>query len=141
MRYITLKTDKQVSFKKRYHPGIKIKKLRWGNAGIRILKNFKFENSYILLFRKYFKRVAKKTRYKIHKKWRAWVFIKYNQPLSKKSKNSRMGKGKGSFLRWCSKLKTGHIIIETKRIKFFRFFNYKKKIEKLVNTKFATVVK
>ena len=133
MRYLKLKLGNQVSFKKRYHPGLKIKKLRWGSIGIRLLSNLKFEHSYVLLFKKYFKRVIRRTKYKNLKKWRAWVFIKYNQPISKKSKNSRMGKGKGSFLRWCAKLKTGHILIETKRVRIYKFINYKKKIEKLTN--------
>lgn len=38
--------------------------------------------------------------------------LKFNYPISKKSKNSRMGKGKGTFLRWVISLKINSIIMK-----------------------------
>lgn len=46
--------------------------------------------------------------------------LKANFPISKKSKNSRMGKGKGSFVRWLIKLNQGVSIIEFKNINYYR---------------------
>lgn len=43
-----------------------------------------------------------------------------NFPISKKSKNARMGKGNGSFLRWVVKLAQGSTILEFKNINYYR---------------------
>ena len=44
---------------------------------------------------------------------RIWMFLWPNHILTRKSKNSRMGKGKGSFNRWVLKLRRGTTIVET----------------------------
>jgi ribosomal protein L16/L10AE len=63
-----------------------------------------------------------------------WIFLKPNYPISKKSKNSRMGKGVGSFIRWVVKLNQGFIFIRT------RNFNWKslKKLQTLVKRNFGS---
>jgi large subunit ribosomal protein L16 len=48
----------------------------------------------------------------IKKNYKIWVNILPNYVISRKSKNSRMGKGKGSFERWVVRLKQGHILSE-----------------------------
>lgn len=52
-----------------------------------------------------------------------------NIVLTKKSKNSRMGKGKGSFVRWCSLLRAGFILVEFYGFKVFHIKKYAKKLE------------
>lgn len=43
---------------------------------------------------------------------RAWLGLRANYPLSKKPKNARMGKGKGSFTRWALRIKPGRALVE-----------------------------
>lgn len=60
------------------------------------LKYLKIELIYISIFKKILKTLFKKS---ILKK-NYWVYWGSFYPLTKKSKNSRMGKGKGLLLRW-----------------------------------------
>ena len=45
-----------------------------------------------------------------------WICLRNNFPISKKSKNSRMGKGKGAFLRWVVKVPSNLIILKFKTL-------------------------
>ena len=64
-------------------------------------REYRFELIHFGIFKKYIKKVSKKNKIsKLFSKKNVWVFWKPNFPLTKKSKNSRMGKGKGAFLRW-----------------------------------------
>ncbi len=68
---------------------------------VRINREFRFELIQFGIFKKYIKKVSKKNKIsKLFLKKNVWIFWKPNYPLTKKSKNSRMGKGKGAFLRW-----------------------------------------
>jgi len=66
---------------------------------------------------------------------RIWLNLKPNHIFTRKSKNSRMGKGKGSFNRWCLKLRRGVTILESiglpKKLllNFVTFFNKKSKLK------------
>lgn len=40
------------------------------------------------------------------------MFLHKNYPLTKKSKNARMGKGKGSLIRYCSRISQNHNLLE-----------------------------
>ena len=73
-----------------------------------ILKNFK----------KLFKKNLK-IKYNFLNKPSLWMLLSTNFPLTKKSKNSRMGKGKGSFLRWSMRVK--------KNLLLFKFYSINKK--------------
>jgi hypothetical protein len=85
------------SFKKRYKCGYKCRKLIYGNIGIFFSKNYSVENVYLFDLKKKFKFFL--TKYKKNLNKNIWIFIKKNYPISKKAKNSRMGKGKGKFIR------------------------------------------
>ena len=61
------------------------------------------------------------------KKFYSFVFLSCNHCFSKKSKNSRMGKGKGKFIRYvCRKnlLKPIFIFNKISKIRFNKFLNY-----------------
>jgi ribosomal protein L16/L10AE len=91
----------QSSLKKRFFKYNKIPKLKFGTVGIYCLHSFRFEYRYCLFFRKFFKRHIRRRKRKIktqHRR-RTWLFIRPNYSLSHKSKNARMGKGKGNFKR------------------------------------------
>ena len=98
--------------------------LKCGDSGFFFKNNINFEYVYITFFKKKVKKI-KILNYKF------WFFLSKNYPLSLKAKNSRMGKGKGDFLRWTYRLLSNYLFIE--------FFNFHLKIlnvfRKFVNVK------
>lgn len=66
-----------------------------------VKREYRFEIIHFGLFKKILKKLSKRQKVsRIFNNKNVWVFWKPNYPLTKKSKNSRMGKGKGPFLRW-----------------------------------------
>ena len=125
MRLKKLGLIEQRSFKCRGWLGFKKSDLNFGNVGIAVLKCCRFEYIYFNLIRKYLKSLLK-LKYSTYKIIKIWVFLKANFPISRKSKNARMGKGVGSFVRWSIKLKRGFIVVE--------FFNVNRsRVSKILN--------
>ena len=98
MRFNKLTSMEQVSFKNRNKRNIKKTKLSYGNSGFVVAKNVQFEYAYFYLIRRFLKYFFK-FKYSLGNYFKVWIFLKANFPVSKKSKNSRMGKGKGAFIR------------------------------------------
>lgn len=116
---------KSTHFKARKKLSHKSFKLIFGTTGLLIKKQFILE----LFFLKFLKKKLKKLRLKGLKKKpkrQFWLFISSNFLLTKKSKNSRMGKGKGDFLRWVIRLKYGTPLLEAKNISIYRMMILKK---------------
>ena len=109
----------RICFKKRYNLTLKNKKLYFGTHGIFFRKTTRLELIYLVMFRKLIKRLKHPAKKNViyHKKM--WFWLKKNYPLSKKSKNSRMGKGKGKFLRWVIRIPANYVILE-----FFGWSSY-----------------
>ena len=106
MRF-NIKNQDTTSFKKRYTIGYKIPKIIFGDFSLTITKSYNLEYIYLYNIRRGLKKIFKKT-----KRGKIWLFLHKNYPLTKKSKNSRMGKGKGSLSRFCSRIKQNHNIFE-----------------------------
>ena len=133
------KNNKEImSFKKRYNMGFKKPSILWGDFSMIFEKSYNVEYIYI----KNFKKILKKF-FKFKKKTKkVWFFLSKNYPLTKKSKNSRMGKGKGKFVRYCSRILAHHSIFEfsgfsilnLNRLKII--FNRKLKIQINIFSKF-----
>lgn len=70
----------------------------FGSASFFFLHQVQFEFIYLRLIKRRVRILLKRkgARFKNRK---VWLNLKANFPVSKKSKNSRMGKGKGLFLR------------------------------------------
>lgn len=119
MRFNNLLSREQVSFKNRNRKVYKKVKLNYGNFGFISLKNIQFEYVYFFFIKRFLKYFFK-FKYSLGNYFKVWVFLKGNFPISKKSKNSRMGKGKGSFSRWLIKLNEGHTIMEFKSVPLLR---------------------
>lgn len=115
----------QVSFKGRNARAIKKIKLSYGNSGFIILKTIQFEYAYFYLIRRFLKFFFK-FKYSVDTYFKIWIFLKANFPVSRKSKNSRMGKGKGAFLRWMIKINQGSTLLEFNNINSIR-------LKKLIN--------
>lgn len=126
LKYINIK--KQNSFKKRYIKRQKNTYLRFGNIGLVSFSNFRFEFIYFRFLKKWFKS-TNSIRYNKFNKQKLWLLLSLNYPITKKSKNSRMGKGKGGFLRWAFLVFKKSIIIEFYGLNLFRL----KKIVKAWN--------
>lgn len=115
------------SFKKRYPSGYKLKNLKYGTSGVFFNKNYRVENIYLFDLKKKFKFFL--TKYKKGLNKQLWIFIKRNYPISKKPKNSRMGKGKGKFVRLCT--------LVPKNFTFLEFLNMNPIILKKIMTYFS----
>lgn len=114
MIVFTRKYPLQRMLKKRSFKQNKLPKLRFGTIGLYCLYTFRFEYRYCLFLRKFFKKLLKRRKRKIHTFYRkkTWLFIRPNYTLTHKSKNARMGKGKGNFKRWCTIIYPGRIFVE-----------------------------
>jgi hypothetical protein len=88
-----------VKFKKRKKTkNLNFNLLKFGSFGFFFKNEFRFEFVYLALLKKILKNIfINKIKYKSTKKF--WIFLSKNYPISNKTKNARMGKGKGSFLR------------------------------------------
>lgn len=136
MRFKNLSNVKQVSFKLRNYKKTIKNRFVFGNSMIILYKNSRFEAIYYELFRKFIKNIIKKKNsLKINKNY--WIFLKMNTPLTKKSKNSRMGKGKGALYRWLIRLPKNYKLIEFKDINYFRLNFLTKKWSKRINLPLA----
>lgn len=98
MRFSKVTSIEQVSFKDRNRYKYKKLCLNFGNNGFYIYKNIQFEYAYFFIIQRFLKYLFK-FKYSKMEYFKIWVFIRGNYPVSKKSKNSRMGKGKGGFSR------------------------------------------
>lgn len=76
-------------------------------------KNLLFEMYFFVFFKKITKYFFKKNN-ALNNVFFLWTILKLNYPISKKSKNSRMGKGKGQFLRWVLKVAANSLLIKIK---------------------------
>ena len=132
MRFFFIKTKEQVSFKKRKPHYNSINRLTFGNIGFFFSKEIRFEYLYFFFFKKLLK-LLNKNKYCTFNKFFFWFFLKGNFPLTKKSKNSRMGKGKGMFLRWVIKLPSNFFFIEFLTFNSLFFLSFFKKRKNLIS--------
>lgn len=129
--------------KKRFFKANRLPKLRYGTVGIYCLYNFRFEYKYCLFFRKFFKKLFYRRKRKITTfyKLRTWLFIRPNYALTHKSKNARMGKGKGNFKRWCTIVYAGRVFIEHLNMSpsIYKRYLRKMRVKMKLNFKFIKV--
>jgi ribosomal protein L16/L10AE len=126
MVVFTRKYINQTTLKKRFFKKSKLPHLRFGTVGIYCLSSFRFEYRYCLFFRKFFKRFTKHRKRKVrtqHRR-RTWLFVRPNITLTHKSKNARMGKGKGNFKRWATIVYPGRVFIEHLNISPLKYHRY-----------------
>jgi ribosomal protein L16/L10AE len=98
---VDVKIQKKRIYKKNFRNSIK-----FGDFAFVSLKETKIELIQLSFIKKLFKKLMKKRKKKkskdnstIQKNYKIWVNLLPNYVISRKSKNSRMGKGKGSFER------------------------------------------
>lgn len=129
MRNFYLKTQEQVSFKKRYQMPKKKLNENIGKIILYTEKQIRFEPIYFNIFRKWLKLYLIFKKYPFLKN-KIWINLNLNYPISRKSKNARMGKGKGAFFRWTIILSKNHKICELKFLNNIRLASIIKNIKK-----------
>jgi len=112
LRYVNLKTITQRSQKKRYNTRYILKNNKLKKTII-TPRGGRFEYIYFFFIKKIFKKICNNNN--INKR-RVFFLCNSNMPLTKKSKNSRMGSGKGYFLRWVFFSKRNSTIVLTENI-------------------------
>lgn len=109
------------SFKLRFSKIKKIKKITYGDSAVFFKKAGTIESLYFKNLKKFFKFFLKQKKLPRFSKrrYKVWFFIHSNFPLTKKSKNSRMGKGKGKFARWTIRVKQNNKLFESKNLSMY----------------------
>ena len=64
------------------------------------------------MLRRIIKKLRRPQKRKVFYHRKMWFWLRKNFPISRKSKNARMGKGKGKFLRWIIRVPRNYIILE-----------------------------
>lgn len=100
--------------------------------------NRRFEFVYLIFFRRILKYFFKKSRKK-RTNFFCKICILKNYWLSKKAQNSRMGKGKGNFLRHCFLIKKNQPLLITKGFDSYILYKFKRIIEKKLNFKCSVI--
>jgi len=134
---VDVKIQKKRIYKKNFRNNIK-----FGDYAFINLKETKIELIQLSFIKKLFKKLMKKRKKKksknnntMYKNYKIWVNLLPNYVISRKSKNSRMGKGKGSFERWVIRLKQGFILSEFIGIPKYRLNKILIKFNKKFNMK------
>lgn len=140
LRLKKLSSIEQVSFKGRNKIKNRRIKLVYGNSGFVICKNTQFEYAYFFLIKRFLKFLFK-FKYSLGTYFKIWVILKNNFPVSKKSKNSRMGKGKGAFNRWVVNIYQGHTLMEFNNIDKLRLLKLLNYWNKLLKIKLIFIIK
>lgn len=119
-----LKLDKTKKFKDKLKLSDfvynKESELQFSDIGIKVNRSTVFS----------FKQIEsiKKTLFKVKKKIRVWMRINPTFPLTKKSSESRMGKGKGKYKCTVARVKKNQVIMEFNTLDFELIGNIKKSI-------------
>ena len=95
----------------------KYRSLQFGDSGLRTLGSLIFTSSHLEKM-KLFLRKARRKSDKTHR--RVWFNLFPHLPLSKKSANVRMGKGKGKLKTWFINVRAGSILVEYSNLRYGR---------------------
>lgn len=105
----------------------------------------RFEIKYVFSLRKILKKLFKTKTTRRRRLWTTpkmlWFVLFPNFVLTKKSKNARMGKGKGNFLRWTIRVKGGSVLFEFKGYNVDRVNFFTNQIQKKLPMKLCIVYK
>ena len=129
MRF-NIKNQETTSFKKRYKIGYRLPTLVFGDFSITLCKSYNLEYIYIYNFKK---SIKKYYTFKKNTSKKVWLFLHKNYPLTKKSKNARMGKGKGALNRYCARVFQNHNLLEFSGFNLHEVKILKKILKKKLN--------
>jgi len=132
---------KQINFKRKKKFGILFLKFCFGDKGLFTKLQSRVEKINIKIIRKLIKKRYRKKVKKIKVYNKYWIRFSQNLLLTKKSKNARMGSGKGKYVRCGFVLKPNSSFIEFKNYDYY-FINWiKKRIYYKLNIFFYVLIK
>lgn len=131
----------QVSQKKRFIFKRRTVSFRFfGSAAFFFLHQVQFEFIYLRLFRRRL-RIMLRRKGNRYKNRRVWLNLKVNFPISKKAKNSRMGKGKGAFLRWVARVSPFSVFFSFFGLSFYFLKKLLRRLNYLLKSKLFLVAR
>lgn len=115
------KKDEVKVFKKRNKTESKLPTLTMGVSAICFYREGRFEGIYFRRLKKILKKYFKNPCPRYFHRWRmCWLFAVSNFNLSKKSKNARMGKGRGGMVKWVFRIKANSKFLEFTGFSYYR---------------------
>lgn len=129
MRF-NVRNQETTSFKKRHKIGYDTPRMIFGDFSITLCKSYNLEYIYLYNFKKSLKKYYQ---FKQNTVKKTWLFLHKNYPLTKKSKNARMGKGKGALSRYCSRVFQNHNLFEFSGFNLCELVRLKKILNKKIN--------
>ena len=117
-KYITTQKHRQYKINKKY---VLINLFLFGKIAAKTYNISYFTNKHLHRLIFFIKKLNKKKKYNFKRVWLPYFPI---IPIFKKSRNARMGKGKGSKVSWKIILYPFTSIIESKNIRIGRFIKY-----------------
>lgn len=132
-------------FKKRKKLSTKKTELKFGDYGFSFSQQGRFEIKYIFILRKILRKLKKKKskrrRRILHKCRLLWFMLFPNFIISHKSKNSRMGKGKGNLQRWTIRVRQGLVFLEFRGFSYLKIFKLRNRIQRNIQINLSIVSK
>lgn len=116
-------------------------KLRFGEFGFLVSREGRLEFVQLNFIKKYIKILFKKSKHTPENFKKVWYSLSANHVIQCKSKNSRMGKGKGLVERRVIRIYKNIILFEFFGISFYKLLNITKKINKKLNFKIILISK
>ena len=116
-------------------------KLKFGEFGFLVSREGRLEFVQLNFIKKYIKILFKKSKHTPENFKKVWYSLSANHVIQCKSKNSRMGKGKGLIERRVIRIYKNTILFEFFGISFYKLLNITKKINKKLNFKIVLISK
>ena len=133
--------NKKINYKRKKLFNTKKKNFCFGNTGFFNIFQNRIEKIYLKIIKKFIRKKYRKRRKKIKIYNKYWIRFSGNLLLTKKSKNARMGSGKGKYLRTCFLLKKNKTFMEFKNFDYYYLCALKKRIYFKLNIKFIILNK
>lgn len=113
-------------FKNRRLPYYSDVKFFFGDSGLFTNQQFRFESVYFRFLKKILRKKYRKKKI-LFSTQKYWIKFNKNTLLSKKSKNARMGSGKGKYLRYAYSIQPNTSFVETRGFnkKYLTSLNYR----------------
>jgi len=141
LRLKSTKKVKQINFKRKKFFNTIGLKFCFGDKGLFSKMQFRIEKIHIKIIRKLIKKRYRKKVKKIRVYNKYWIRFSQNLFLTKKSKNARMGSGRGRYIRSAFVLKTNSSFIEFKNYDYYFLGWIKKRIYYKLNIFFFILIK
>ena len=134
--FLIFKKDNNIKLQKnrfKFKPNLKLK-LRFGDCGVLVVDEGRLEFVQLNFVKKLVKFVMRSSKHLFGVYKKVWYNVVANHIIQCKSKNSRMGKGKGLFERRIVRIRKNTILFEFVGVSFFKLNFFIKKINKKIRS-------